>query len=79
MTWSCEAYGPDGARVGALCFVSERGARSCLSPAQCGAVMGGERRRVFRAINELAAGGDLAAAELADLFAAPGELLGGPS
>jgi hypothetical protein len=40
-------------------------------------VVAGERRRVFRRINELAASGDEAGGYLAGEFARPEQLLGG--
>jgi len=76
--WNCEAYGPDIADVGAVCFVSgELGKRTCADLGECRRVMAAERRRVFRRINELAAGGDETAAFLAEEFTRPGQLLGG--
>jgi hypothetical protein len=76
MTWACEAYGDDGLAVGALCFLTaESGARVCTSRAACSEAMAGERRRVFRAINERAATGDEVAAMLAEEFPGPDSLL----
>jgi hypothetical protein len=76
--FDCEAYGPDGATFGALCFVSgETGVRVCADLAECRQVMTAERRRVFRRIHELAAGGDETAAYLAEEFTRPEQLLGG--
>ena len=50
--WDCEAYGPAGRDLGALCFVSgELHKRRCSSLAECRRVMTAERR--------LAAGPDL--------------------
>lgn len=74
--WSCEAYGPEGIEVGALCFraVSHR---VCGTAGECAGFMAGERQRVFRRINELAAAGDPDMAYLADQFLSPGEILGG--
>lgn len=76
--WDCEAYGPEPAEIGALCFVSgELGKRVCASHAECHQVMTAERRRVFRRINELAAGGAEWAADLEGEFSRPEQLLGG--
>jgi hypothetical protein len=76
--WPCEAYGPDGLAVGARCFVAgELGRRVCGSAADCAEVMGAERRRVFRRLQELAAAGDPVAVELAEAFGTPDGLLGG--
>lgn len=76
--WACEAYGPEGLEVGALCFLSpEPGKRVCGSRDECSQTMAAERGRVFRRINELAAGGDEAAGYLEQQFSRPGQLLGG--
>ena len=75
--WACEAYGPDGRKAGALCFIAQPGERVCASPGICHLVMAAERRRVFQRIQELAAQGDPAAADLAETFTSPDQLLGG--
>jgi hypothetical protein len=76
--WDCEAYGPDGRGFGALCFLSgELGKRKCVSKAECAGAMGGQRRRVFRRIQELAAAGDPVGVDLAETFTDPEQLLGG--
>lgn len=75
--WDCEAYGPDGARFGALCFVAGDGERACADSGECHRVMLGERQRVFRAISERAADGDPDMAFLESEIASPGQLLGG--
>lgn len=76
--WACEAYGPEGAGYGALCFLSgEIGIRLCESAGDCRLVMTAERQRVFQRIQELAAQGDETAACLAGEFAGPEQLLGG--
>jgi hypothetical protein len=76
--WLCEAYGPEGLEHGARCFFSpELGDRACDSPAMCSRLMAGERRRVFRLIQELAAAGDPVGLELAADFDRPDQLLGG--
>jgi len=75
--WDCEAYGPDGRKFGALCFLAEPGERVCASQAACHEAMDGERRRVYRRIQEMAAADDPAGAELADVFTDPGQILGG--
>jgi hypothetical protein len=76
--FACEAYGPDGATFGALCFRSgETGKRVCADLPECHAVMTTERQRVYRRISELAAGGDETMAFLAEEFTRPEHLLGG--
>src|ERR1700737_1406011 len=76
--FDCEAYGPEGREVGALCFFAgELGARVCASQDECRDAMTAERRRVFRRINEMAAHGDPAAVDLAETFTYPARLLGG--
>lgn len=77
--WQCEAYGPEAAAFGALCFVSgEPGRRVCASQLECAMVMGAERQQIWQRINELAAAGDETAAYLAGVFTRPEQLLGGP-
>jgi len=75
--WHCEAYGPDGARFGALCFAAGDGERTCADQAECGQVMTAERQRVFRAISERAAAGDPTMAYLEGEFSRPEQILGG--
>lgn len=75
--FSCEAYGPEAAEFGALCFVSAPNSRSCASLDECHELMQGERQRVFRAIREKAAAGDPVMAYLAEEFASPDQILGG--
>lgn len=81
--WDCEAYGPEAAAAGALCFVS--GAlhkRVCDDPADCRQTMIRSRQRLFGRISELAAHGDSPYAAdyayLAEVFGTPDQLLGGP-
>lgn len=77
-SFDCEAYGPDGREVGALCFFAgELHARVCISPAECHDAMAAERQRVFRRIRERAAEGDPDMAYLAEVFTSPEQLLGG--
>jgi hypothetical protein len=75
--WSCEAYGPEAAGAGALCFASEPGTRACATQAACHRVMAAERRRVFRRISEGAASGDQTMAFLEGEFSSPEQILGG--
>ena len=76
--WDCDAYGADGAEVGALCFrASELGARVCGGQAECRVFLFWERRRVFARIQDGAATGDPDMVALAAAFASPDELLGG--
>ena len=77
--WDCDAYGPEGEAVGALCFFADSGRRDCATHDECAARMADERRRVYRAINELAAAGDPTMAHLADEFPTPDGLLGDDS
>ena len=83
LTWDCEAYGPEAAEAGALCFVS--GAlhkRVCADAAECHQTMIRSRQRLFGRISELAAHGDSPYAAdyayLAEVFGTPDQLLGGP-
>lgn len=75
--WPCEAYGPEGLEHGARCFFADQQDRSCVDPEDCRAHLTFERRRVYRAIQELAADGDPVAAMLAAEFTSPNQLLGG--
>lgn len=76
--WPCEAYGPEGAEFGAICFISgETGTRTCGSPGECRSLMQAERQRVFRRISELAAEGSETAAFLEGEFSSPAQILGG--
>lgn len=77
MSWYCEAYGPEGEKVGATCFFGEQGVRECGSAAICHHRMTLERQRTFARINELAAAGDADMAYLAEVFTSPEQLLGG--
>jgi hypothetical protein len=79
--WMCEAYGPEAAEAGALCFVAEPGQRLCADPDECARTVAAERRRVFRRIQELSTtDGDVgeAAGYLESVFTNPDQLLGGP-
>jgi len=75
--WDCAAYGPDGRKFGALCFLAGQGERACASQAACSDAMAAERQRVWQRIQEMAAAGDPAGAELADAFTDPQQILGG--
>lgn len=77
--WHCEAYGPDAAHLGALCFVGELLAGRCRSADRCREVMTAERERLFARIQELAAAGDPTGTWLAGQFTSPDQLLGGPA
>jgi hypothetical protein len=79
--WACEAYGPEAAAAGALCFVAEPGQRVCADPQECARTLAAERRRVFRRIQELSAtdgAAGEAGAYLETVFTNPDQLLGGP-
>jgi len=77
--WYCQAYGPEPAKIGALCFLArELGQRVCGSPDECKAVMTAERQRIYRRVNELAAcSDDPTWADLAETFGTPERILGG--
>src|SRR5256885_753496 len=80
-TWPCEAYGPAGTEVGALCFLADVGTRVCTSPDECARVMAAERRRIFDVIQTKAAAegdDDGPFTYLAGEFTSPDQLLGGP-
>lgn len=78
MTWDCEAYGPDGAAVGALCFFAgERGERICPDADACRLILRVERERVFAVIQMRAALGEPDFVYLAGVFTDPEQLLGG--
>lgn len=71
--WVCEAYGD---KLPEACFFDL--AAPCGSRAECEARLPGERERIFGRIQEMAAGGDLAAREMAAEIKGAEELLGGP-
>lgn len=76
--WDCEAYGPKGRELGALCFVATLpGHRMCPDAATCHLVMTEERARVYGIIQDKAAAGDTLYAYLATCFTSPDQLLGG--
>jgi hypothetical protein len=76
--FDCEAYGPEGAAFGAVCFVSgQPGQRVCASADECARTMAAARKWLFRRISERAAQGDDVAAYLATEFVSPDQLLGG--
>ena len=78
VAWTCEAYGPDGVDVGAVCFFTgQLHHRICGSQDECSRRMAAERQRVFDRIHEAAAAGDPTAAFLAGEFTSPDQLLGG--
>lgn len=76
--FDCEAYGPEIAHVGAVCFISgELGKRVCASPDACHESMTAQRQRVYSRISELAAQGNPDFEYLADAFGSPDQILGG--
>lgn len=76
--WPCEAYGPVGLEIGALCFFGDPAdTRACPDPAGCHTRMTLERKRVFRQIRMGAANGDPVSAILAEAFPTAESLLGG--
>lgn len=76
-SWTCPAYGPEGVRVGAVCFFGRPGERSCLSEIQCRLSLSAERDRVWTRINELADAGEQEFVFLRKSIGGPDELLGG--
>jgi hypothetical protein len=76
-TWDCEAYGPGGTQVKALCFFADTGKRLCVSLQECRERMTAERQRVWQRIQDGAARGEPDMAYLAGEFSDPGQLLGG--
>ena len=77
--FDCEAYGPEGREISALCFFAGTGERACASPGECRGKMDAERRRVWQRIQDGAARGDPDMVYLAGEFTGPGQLLGGGS
>ena len=75
--FDCEAYGPEGLEIGALCFLAEPNERVCSTREECHTAMTAERQRVFRRIGELAAAGDPMGEYLAGEFSSPDQILGG--
>lgn len=75
--FDCDAYGPEGRAVAALCFFAGSGKRTCVSLAECREKMAAERLRVWRRIQEGAARGDPDMVYLASEFTAAEQLLGG--
>lgn len=77
--WVCEAYPPEAADYGALCFFADRGTRNCGTAEECAASVAAARQVLFQRMNELAAhnDGDETWQYLAETFTSPGQLLGG--
>jgi hypothetical protein len=76
--WPCEAYGPEGAEFGAICFMSAvPGIRLCKSAEVCAAQMDGQRRQAHARIQALAERGDPVGQYLAGEFPTPDMLLNG--
>jgi hypothetical protein len=74
--WDCEAYGPEGAEVGAYCFFSTH-SRLCASQTVCHDRMVHERHDVWRAMVAAAQKGDPYALDLVATFDGPNDILGG--
>jgi hypothetical protein len=74
--WDCDAYGPEGTAVGALCFLALHG-RLCASEERCRETMASMRLSVHVKLGELAREGDEIAEFLLAEFPTPDELLGG--
>lgn len=75
--WACEAYGPEGRAVEALCFFAEPGSRTCPSLSACHEAMTAERRRVWQRIQDGAARGEPDMVYLAGEFTGAEQILGG--
>jgi hypothetical protein len=75
--FDCDAYGPKGREVGALCFFAPSGKRDCASLEACRERMAAERQRVWQHIQDGAARGDPDMVALAEEFTGPEQLLGG--
>jgi hypothetical protein len=75
--WDCEAYGPGGRELGAVCFIAPAGQRTCPDPFVCALVMGMERERVHERIRAGAAAGDETSIYLLQEFPTPSRLLNG--
>jgi hypothetical protein len=75
--WDCDAYGPTGTTIGALCFFAAPGKRMCDSAADCTAAMTGARQRVHERIKALAARGDPMGTFLLEEFPDPEMMLNG--
>lgn len=75
--WACSAYGLAGESIGARCFFPRTGEpRTCMSEAECGSRLTSERQRIFRRLNELAAGGkDETFTRVSQEIASPDDLL----
>lgn len=76
--WDCEAYGPEGKTVGALCFLMPViGVRMCDSHQTCREIMAFERVRIFERIQLLAESGNETGVYLAQHFTDPEQILNG--
>lgn len=73
--WHCEAYGPLGRSVGALCFIAGSLGMRCASADVCHEYMQQERERIYHLIQDGARNGDQTMAYLAAQFKSPDELL----
>lgn len=75
----CEAYPPEAADYGALCFFADRGKRNCATREECATAVAGARQVMFQRMQELAANnpGDETWEYLAETFTSPGQILGG--
>lgn len=76
--WDCDAYGPEGTTVGALCFLAPANQRICQTRAECTGRMIVARNRTFNRIHELATAGEPTMQYLAGQFTSPDQILGGP-
>lgn len=72
--WACEYYGPEGAAIGAVCFVAAASG-ACASLDECHEAMTAVRRNIYRKISELAATGDPVGVDLAEAFPDPERIL----
>ncbi|WP_280396017.1 hypothetical protein [Nocardia brasiliensis] len=75
--WYCEAYGPELAEIGVVCFFVEARGHACNGSDECGRLMAARRQQLFQRVNELAALGDEAGTYLAEQITHPEQVLGG--
>jgi hypothetical protein len=73
----CEAYPPEAAQYGVICFFADRGTRNCGSAEECAASVAGARKVLWQRMNEQAAHnpGDETWKSLAETFTSPGQIM----
>jgi hypothetical protein len=73
--WVCEAYGPEMAELGHVCFFAhQENTRVCPSQAICREAMRAKRQDIFRRISELAAAGHPEMEFLEGEFSSPDQI-----